>query len=1113
MFAAGSIIVAAVGGCGAQPLPSIQLATLPAMADQSGGDGAAASAAALAAATSARASPLDGGINEGTHRQQPSLTAAAAATGSTGDPPEQPLEDGAQEQEGEGEQGEQQQGEQQQGEEEEEAQEMRFDDRPGELLTDTELKAAFLDVAGKSCPPLQPRTRNFVVKKYNRALQARMSDLGLGVLLDIRPASAMDEEELKAALGVLKPGFNCPPFRFRKQIEKKHARLLAEEFEARGWGVPPGGGGGGGGGAAVAPGSPVAATAPRTPQGRILRTPRASDTPGTPRTGSKPGSTNSMSIEHAKAHIAGCGGNKPGCPTCDGIFKAAVCEGDVERYTLLVRLKPVYLVLFRQDLKSYKADANEQYGTHGNRETDYTRDARNIPYVYFNLDTNDSLSAKLKQRGHKGKTQMSRMNAMHLAAEKNQPASIKAIANELQRFVCTKLSESLAAYWTGAPESVRGAAKESASLGSGPPPNEMFAAFLQSSEASQEVQWAAASKHGQTLQTAHAEMLRNYLARYLNDPDHVGEKKAANTPLHIACRKGHLGVVAELVSFGPALKVEHLNHDGKRALDLVGTGCPPSVDPRTGRPWGNAADGPTHEEREAVYAEIRELLQPRYFVPLVAPVDSMLPEVAGVWSPDVGAKPSSPIIALAGPMTYGAAEEYRQSWLKPSRSSPRRAEIKARKGIDVQRGFQQQGRATSRQHGVRWEEHWGFLGRLCDLSTLEGLQLLEDHLASSGGGGGGASRYVDGDAPSPSDVDAFVAARTADGLAAALAAKSGDGAWAPGTTTMPNVWKWAQTMHKALGDQKKWDQEHLPPSSPRIGVPKEILQDIVAEANLKKRYADMLARVQSSSVGARPSSAAGGPRGTSRSDGGARGSPLSGYASPLSPRHLRTPSSGTPRTPGSRRVAESCSPLSACSQLNACGCSVLCRCTTSGGGGGGSGGGGTPSRLLPSRLFTGGAGGGGGGGSSASPLRGGEASPRSGGSSSSPLAAGSPGNGAGGGSMLSRGIGSPMAGGMRSPHVLAGSTPHRRPSQRASGLGGSSLSGLSSGVTSFATPAAQRGGGDGPYEYETPAGFATPYATPAAASAAATPYGTPLATPAPSSTTPPPSPPRGSGEQ
>ena len=104
------------------------------------------------------------------------------------------------------------------------------------------------------------------------------------------------------------------------------------------------------------------------------------------------------------------------------------------------------------------------------------------------------------------------------------------------------------------------------------------------------------------------------------------------------------------------------------------------------RHTSSGKDGnPTDEERAAVHDGIRELLQPRYFVPLVAPLHSMLPEVGNVWSPDTSAKPSSPIIALAGPMTHDAAQAYRQAWTKPGRNSPRRAELKSRKGIDVVR--------------------------------------------------------------------------------------------------------------------------------------------------------------------------------------------------------------------------------------------------------------------------------------------------------------------------------------------------------------------------------------------------------------------------------------------
>ena len=396
--------------------------------------------------------------------------------------------------------------------------------------------------------------------------------------------------------------------------------------------------------------------------------------------------------------------------------------------------------------------------------------------------------------------------------------------------------------------------------------------------------------------------------------------------------------------------------------------------------------------------------------------------------------------------------------------------------------------------------------QLCDLSTAEGLQLLEDHLEKTGAG-----MYVNGDAPSPSDVDAFVAARGSDDLAAALATPGGD--WQPGQTTMPRVWKWAQKMKSALAEQKKWDQDNLTPSSPRPGVPKEVLEDIVAEANLKKRYADTLAQVQSSRAGARPPSTAGGQRGGSSGGSGPRGSPAM-YASPLSPRHLRTPTFKTPlsgaRTPGGgRRVTDSCSPLSACSQLNACGCSVLCRCTSvaAGGIGGASGNGGMPSTPFARRLDRlggGGPGGGGsGGGASGSARSPFGASPR-GGAEGSPLGGGG-------------GVGSPIAG--------AGSTPHHmrriRGASSLGGGGGGSIGGGNGGVDggrdsprvyqqsnlssgSLArTPYGNRGGAAAATPYGTP--FATPigsggvvrkntpYGTP---SAAATPYGTPFSTPA-----------------
>ena len=99
-----------------------------------------------------------------------------------------------------------------------------FDDRPGELLTDEELRAAYKEIVGKACPAINPSTKKTILKKYNK--------------------------------------------------------LLAAEFESRGWGPPSGIAGGGGGAGATAAGTRSPRT-PSTPKGRAP--PMRTATPATGR--------------------------------------------------------------------------------------------------------------------------------------------------------------------------------------------------------------------------------------------------------------------------------------------------------------------------------------------------------------------------------------------------------------------------------------------------------------------------------------------------------------------------------------------------------------------------------------------------------------------------------------------------------------------------------------------------------------------------------------------------------------------------------------------------------------------------------------------------------------
>ena len=156
-----------------------------------------------------------------------------------------------------------------------------FDDRPGELLTDEELRAAYKEIVGKACPAINPSTKKTILKKYNKVLGELMATLGLGAVLEIRPGELLTDEELRAAYKEI-VGKACPAINpsTKKTILKKYNKLLAAEFESRGWGPPSGIAGGGGGAGATAAGTRSPRT-PSTPKGRAP--PMRTATPATGR--------------------------------------------------------------------------------------------------------------------------------------------------------------------------------------------------------------------------------------------------------------------------------------------------------------------------------------------------------------------------------------------------------------------------------------------------------------------------------------------------------------------------------------------------------------------------------------------------------------------------------------------------------------------------------------------------------------------------------------------------------------------------------------------------------------------------------------------------------------
>ncbi|XP_066274350.1 ankyrin repeat and LEM domain-containing protein 2-like [Branchiostoma lanceolatum] len=220
---------------------------------------------------------------------------------------------------------------------------------------------------------------------------------------------------------------------------------------------------------------------------------------------------------------------------------------------------------------------------------------------------------------------------------------------------------------------------------------------------------------------------------YLNTPD----KGNCETPLHFACKFGHVDVVRVLVSH-PSLDRTIKNRYDQTARDIICSRC---------------QDGPTSKRAE----QIRKLLEESYFVPLFRAEDNCLqPLVGEPWSPDpsgspvlplrhsqgspvavtpprgnMAANPASPtmrVAAVAGPMSPAEATRFHQKWKTPPHSPDFMHVHNIRRG-DNDRGLERIGREMARDLHIPWKEKWDFLKINLDLATDEGLDKLEEYFA------------------------------------------------------------------------------------------------------------------------------------------------------------------------------------------------------------------------------------------------------------------------------------------------------------------------------------------------------------------------------------------------
>jgi hypothetical protein len=177
--------------------------------------------------------------------------------------------------------------------------------------------------------------------------------------------------------------------------------------------------------------------------------------------------------------------------------------------------------------------------------------------------------------------------------------------------------------------------------------------------------------------------------------------QSCDTPLHLSCKWGSLETVSILLSY-PNCDKEKTNKLGVKPSDVI---CERKGD-------------------KSLKLEIIKSFESQIYIPLIR--DNFSAQIGKPFKGNIETNQlNGEVSAVAGPMSPKQAEQLYKTLKSPHKCTPKDRSIRL---TDSRKGLERIARNLCAELDINWKEFWPFLDRNLNLSSDEGLDLLERHL-------------------------------------------------------------------------------------------------------------------------------------------------------------------------------------------------------------------------------------------------------------------------------------------------------------------------------------------------------------------------------------------------